>query len=131
MAYSGETYEQVVFADYLRSKGVPFFHCPNDAKRSIGAAVRLKAMGLQKGVPDIFVVWPSGEYHGLFVEMKAKTGGRLSPEQQAWLDVLNKLGYFAVVAHGAAEAIQFFEEYIAAEEEQAPEEEKTINCFQS
>lgn len=129
--YQGETYEQVAFADYLRSKCVPFFHCPNDGKRSVGSALRLRAMGLSKGVPDIFIPWPCGEYHGMFVEMKSKTGGRVSPEQSEWLDLLNRLGYFAVVAHGAAEAIQYFEEYIAAEEEAAPEEEKTINCFQS
>lgn len=129
LAYSGETYEHVAFADYLRSKGAPFFHVPNDAKRSVGAALRLKAMGMSKGVPDLFIAWPSGEYHGMFVEMKAKEGGRTSPEQREWLDLLNRLGYFAVVAHGAAEAIEYFEQYIA--EEEAPEEEKVVNCFQA
>lgn len=131
LAYQGETYEHVAFADYLRSKGVPFFHVPNDAKRSVGAALRLKAMGMSRGVPDIFIPWPCGEYHGMFVEMKAKTGGRVSPEQNAWIDVLNRLGYFSVVAHGAAEAIEYFEQYFAEGEQAPEEEEKTIKCFQS
>ena len=133
LAYSGETYEHVAFADYLRSKGVPFFHVPNDAKRSVGAALRLKAMGMSSGVPDIFISYPCGPWHGMFVEMKAKTGGRVSQEQREWIGTLNNLGYFAVVAYGAAEAIEFFEQY-TAEEEEAPEEEKTektVNCFQS
>lgn len=120
LAYNGETYEQVAFADYLRSKGVPFFHVPNDAKRSVGAALRLKAMGMSRGVPDIFIAWPCGHWHGMFVEMKTKEGGRTSPEQREWIETLNNFGYHAVVAHGADKAIQYFEKYIA---EGDPQEE--------
>jgi hypothetical protein len=43
-------------------------------------AKRLKAEGVVRGIPDLFIPqW------NLWVEMKRKTGGRLSPEQKSMI----------------------------------------------
>lgn len=88
-------------------------HCPNGGGRSITEAVRFKAAGVKKGVPDIFLPWASGVYHGLFIELKREKGGRLSREQADWLLALNEAGYKAVCCHGADEAIKTITEYLS------------------
>lgn len=60
------------------------FHVPNGGKRSKVEAARFKAMGVQAGVPDLFLPVPRGAYHGLFIEMKAPKG-RTSNAQNTWI----------------------------------------------
>ena len=62
-------------------------------------AMKLKAEGVSKGVPDLFIP----EFF-LWVEMKRKKGSTTSPEQKEWLDYLNNIGYRAVVCKGCLEA---------------------------
>jgi hypothetical protein len=59
------------------------FAIPNGGARHIRVAQKLKAEGVKRGVPDVFVPWakqlPSSKlgltmYHGLFIEMKAPKG---------------------------------------------------------
>lgn len=91
-------------ADYLRYLNVPFFHIPNEAKRSERNGYILKRMGLSAGVPDMFICVPSGCYHGLFIELKREKGGKVSDAQREWLDALGKQGYRAIVCKGFDEA---------------------------
>lgn len=72
---------------------------PNGGKRHIKTAMDLKAEGVSKGFPDLSI--PS---LSLYIEMKRLKGGRLSPEQKAWLEYLRSVGYRAEVAKGAEEA---------------------------
>jgi len=46
------------------------------------------------------------------IEMKRKKGGKLSPEQKAWLEILNAAGVESVVCKGFDEAKKFIEERI-------------------
>jgi len=85
---------------------------PNCAKRSPQLANYMLSEGLKSGVPDIMFASPSGEYHGLFIEMKRRHGSRVSPEQAVILDRLNQVGYKAVVCHGCDEAISELMSYI-------------------
>ena len=64
------------------------FAIPNGGKRDKITAARLKAEGVQPGVPDLFlpVVGRTGGA-GLWIEMKTNTG-RLSLDQQRWRDHL-------------------------------------------
>lgn len=55
-------------------------------------ARKLKAEGMRAGVPDLMLPVPHGGYHGLFIEMKTKTG-TLSWEQKWWRDELQGRGY--------------------------------------
>lgn len=77
------------------------FHIPNGGTRNKREAVHLKGLGVQAGVPDLFLPIPMDGFHGLFIEMKrnAKTA-RISKEQRAWIEALEKRGYRAVVCYG-------------------------------
>lgn len=87
------------------------YHCPNGGSRHPAEAVHLKHMGVKPGVPDLFLPYPCGEYHGLFIEMKSAKG-RPSALQKDWVDWLNANGYMAVVCYGAGEAINAVEAYL-------------------
>ena len=88
----------------------------NAAKRSVIQASLMKKSGLRAGVPDIFLAYPSGIYHGLFIEMKSKstlitkTGktsvkrGRFSESQIRWIDNLREVGYAVDVCYTWLEA---------------------------
>ena len=92
---------------------------PNGARTSISVAKRLKAEGMKKGVPDLFLPCPvyrphePDEWlHGLFIEMKRLKGSTTSKEQKEWHEYLLGAGYEVVVAKGADEAIKFIKEYL-------------------
>lgn len=88
------------------------FHVPNGGGRSKAEAGRFKAEGVKAGVPDLFLPVPRGKYHGMFIEMKRRMGGRLSPEQKVWIAELNERGYHAVVACGWDEASNYIKDYL-------------------
>lgn len=99
--------EQVKVIAYCRNNQLlkNVFAIPNGGKRSMVAAMRAQAEGLSSGVPDLFIPFANGKYHGLFIEMKKRKGGVVSPTQKEWLAKLNESGYLAVVCKGADEAI--------------------------
>lgn len=88
------------------------FAIPNGGHRMKAAAGKMKAEGQKAGVPDIFLAYPVGRYHGLFLELKRKVGGRLEPEQKQWLKALQENGYAVAVARGAEEAESYIFRYI-------------------
>lgn len=79
------------------------FHIPNESVGGQGWIIRNRQLGVKKGVPDLFLPVPMHGYHGLFIEMKTKTG-KTSPEQARWIEALNQFGYLAIVCHGWEEA---------------------------
>jgi hypothetical protein len=87
------------------------FAIPNGGARHIAVALKLKAEGVKAGVPDIFLPWRSGEYAGLFIELKAD-GGKISPAQQAWNKFLNIAGYRAEFCFGWIAAAKVICEYL-------------------
>ena len=114
-----ETCEQETFVQYVEWKHFPIFSIPNGFHvvganpEAVAKAVnKLKKEGLRTGVPDLFIPVPRGAYHGLFVEMKRKKGGTVSPEQKDWIKRLTDQGYLAVVCHGAIDAENVFNRYI-------------------
>lgn len=88
------------------------FHIPNGGKRGKIEAARFKAMGVKAGVPDLFLPVPIGRYHGLFIEMKRREGGRLSGDQRKWIDGLKANGYCVHRCDGHQEAIRVLEDYL-------------------
>lgn len=76
------------------------YHIPNGGSRDPREAHNLKLQGVKPGVPDICLPVPRGPYHGLYIELKRQKGGRLSEDQKAWLNRLNRVGYRAVVCNG-------------------------------
>lgn len=85
---------------------------PNGGSRDPREARNLKAQGVKAGVPDICLPVPRGGYHGLYIELKRRKGGRLSEEQAVWIDRLNRLGYRAVVCRGWDAARAEIEAYL-------------------
>jgi hypothetical protein len=85
---------------------------PNGGSRNKPEAANLKKQGVKSGFPDLQLPFPRGKYHGLFIEMKRLEGGRISPEQEDWINFLNKQGYLAVVCYGFQEAKNTIENYL-------------------
>ena len=50
----------------------------NGLRAPIGAVIKAKASGGRKGIPDLFLPIPCGQYHGLYIEMKRLKGGSLT-----------------------------------------------------
>lgn len=81
------------------------FAIPNGARVRPSVALKLKAEGLKRGVPDMLLPVARGGYHGLFIELKDdEKPSRVSPEQREWLRQLAAQGYAAYVCKGADEA---------------------------
>jgi hypothetical protein len=98
---------QVALIDYLALALRPELEAravPNGEKRHIAVANRLKAEGVRRGTPDIFICLPGGKI--AWLEMK-KQGGTLSPEQKAFREKATALGHPYGVAKSVSEAIDF------------------------
>lgn len=90
------------------------YHIPNGGSRNKAEAARLKAQGVRAGVPDICLPAARGCYHGLYIELKRRNGGRVSEAQRGWIEYLENAGYCARVCHGWDEARETIEKYLAA-----------------
>ena len=91
----------------------PLIAIPNGGLRNVIVARKLKAEGVTAGVPDLFLPIPRTPYHGLWIEMKRRKGGRVSPDQAAVIAGLRAKGYHVVIARGSDEAIAAIEEYLS------------------
>lgn len=89
-------------------------HIPNGGMRSKSEAARFKAMGVKRGVSDVFLPVSKGGYHGLYIELKAKDG-RPEKEQTDWIAAVREQGYYAAVCYGGFEAANLVEAYIKGE----------------
>lgn len=116
-----EDEEQIVVVQWLETVGLRFSHIPMSTfTKSFKVKARNRYLGVRPGVPDLLVVMPAtrtkdGKGRVLFLEMKRRKGGRLSAEQQDWIDALNALGINEVVAlvcPGAEPAIAAVNQYL-------------------
>ena len=89
-------------------------HIPNGGKRSKPEAARFKAMGVKRGVSDIFLPVARGGYHGLYIELKAKDG-KVEKEQREWIDAVQEQGYYGTVCFGGFSAANLLETYLKGE----------------
>lgn len=89
------------------------FAIPNGGARSAVTGARLKEEGVRRGVPDMMLPVARGEFHGLFIELKADAKARSTKEQALWLTELTERGYRALVCHGAGEAQAALLEYLS------------------
>ena len=87
------------------------FHIPNGGGRNIAEAANLKRMGVKAGVPDLFLPYPAGDWHGLWIELKTERG-RVMGAQREWVEYLQSQGYAAYVCRGAEQAINCLKEYL-------------------
>lgn len=87
------------------------FAIPNGGHRHKAVAAKLKAEGVKAGVPDVCLPVPRGQYHGLYIELKAP-GGRATDLQRNWLLALGAQGYFTRLCVGWEEAKKTIEDYL-------------------
>jgi hypothetical protein len=114
-----EDAELIAFFDWVawQSKRNPILqvihHVENERKCSIAQGNRRKRKGVKAGIPDIVCPIPSGDFHGLYIEMKTKKG-KISPEQERMMRLLHGLGHCVRVAYSGKEAISILEAYLKA-----------------
>lgn len=97
------------------------FAIPNGGHRHKAVAAKLKAEGVQAGVPDIFLAVQrySREMHemmgGLFIEMKAGKN-KTTTSQDEWIARLSKACYRVAVCYGFEEAKREILDYLGVKE---------------
>lgn len=100
---ASEHQEQAAFVQWMAMQypKVRLFAIPNGGQRNAIVAAKLKAEGVSPGVPDIYVPeWST------FIEMKRRTGGKLSKHQKEWIAYLEGCGYRCLVCRGAIDAME-------------------------
>ena len=116
-----EDHEQMMFVQWFRRNypGVLIFAIPNGGARHPAVAMKLKATGVLKGIPDLFVpAW------SLWIEMKRQDGGRVSPEQKEVMAYLEGIGHRAIVAKGAEDAKRQVLEYLSTVHGHSPQTDR-------
>lgn len=95
----GEHRLQVACVKWARAAYPDVVICaiPNGGKRTKREAGKMIAEGELAGMPDLFFAFPSGSYHGLFIEMKYKDG-RVRKEQRSVMAQLEAHLYKCVCA---------------------------------
>lgn len=87
------------------------FHIKNEERSGARAVAIDKAMGVKRGVPDLCLPVPRGQYHGLYIEMKNETG-TATADQKWWGEELTLQGYYWEVCHGWRSAVRVIEWYM-------------------
>lgn len=101
MTIPSEHLEQVAFVRWFRASfpGVMIFAIPNGDLRNVTTAKRLKDEGQVNGIPDLYIpAWK------IWIEMKRKKGGRLSPDQKEKIAYLESIGDTVIVGYGCDDA---------------------------
>lgn len=112
--YSGEAGVQKAVVDYLKYTYPGTLYCASagGVRTSMKQAIKMKATGYVKGVPDLQIFEPVGNYHGLLIEIK-DVKGVVSKEQKEWIKELNKRGYYATYSKGFEATIKVIDDYFA------------------
>lgn len=111
-------------AALLRSRNLPpvlFSAITNGHYQpSIKQRNKLKAEGMNSGVPDLLFIVPperakAGKRLMIWIEMKRQQGASVSAAQQEWLDAIDAMeggNIGAFVCYGADEAIQLLKDLL-------------------
>ena len=103
-----EAEEAEILCEWMRANGLFFIHVPNEGRRSIPAARRLKRQGMMAGVPDYLILSnPRAGYcvAPLWLELKREKGAGLSEKQRDFIEALRQYGYTVLVCYGAKDAM--------------------------
>ena len=87
---------------------------PSGGHRHKRVGVYMKAEGVKRGVPDLFLPVPRLVFHGMYIEMKF---GKNKPtvEQLEWLAALVEQGYRCDICYGADAVIDALCNYLNLE----------------
>ena len=87
------------------------YHVPNGGSRDSAEAIKLKNLGVKRGVSDLCLPFPHGRYHGLYIEMKYGRN-RTTKEQAEFLRDMRDAGHCVAVCHDAQSAAGLIEQYV-------------------
>lgn len=91
----------------------------NEGKRTVGAHILAKRMGLHPGASDLFLAWPIGQFHGHWMEIKpdgwkgpyGKKAKLHHERQMKFLEKMRERGYFTSFVIGVDQGIDAFKSY--------------------
>ena len=99
-----EDVEQIDFIAELEKRGYKFWHTNNEMwTQSWKQKAKAKAMGVQSGIPDLFICFKQGI---VGFEMKRQKGGVVSPTQHYWHKILEAAKIPCFVCRGCVHAIE-------------------------
>ena len=104
---------QVACVRWMRFQhpNVLIFAIPNGGQRSVITAKRLKDEGVVAGVADLCILQASGEWHGLFIEMKTEKG-KQTESQKAFEKYCDENMYRYQVARSFENFVEIVEKYL-------------------
>lgn len=94
----------------LRLHRVPVFHCANESMVPVQYRVKLRALGVSPGVPDLVIVQPpisavEERWHpGAVLELKSERGV-VSHEQTEWLAHFFAIGFATAITYSYLEGL--------------------------
>ena len=107
VAYFRDCWPHLARSIRLSMNGIPLGG-GRHASRLINA---MKSQGLVTGESDLFFAIPRGQYHGLFMELKAP-GKSATQSQYEYLEYQRGNGYKAALCIGLEEATEVLTKYI-------------------
>ena len=75
----------------------------------------MQAEGVTPGVSDLFLMFPSNGWHGMFIEMKYGKG-KLSEAQMEFLDLADSSSYATTVCYSLDDFMKAVEGYMKTNE---------------
>lgn len=85
-------------------------HFPNEGKRTKRFGGLLKDLGMRAGVSDLFIAMGRRGFLGAWIELKS-ANGKVSSEQQTFIDDMRQQGYFTAVCWSIDETIKVISWY--------------------
>lgn len=88
------------------------FAIPNGGYRNAVTGAILKAEGVLAGVSDLILLYPSGGYHGLCIEMKTEKG-RQQESQKEFQHRVEAVGYKYAICRSFDNFAEVIREYLS------------------
>jgi hypothetical protein len=112
-----ETGEQIALFQWVRLQQRVWpelgllHHIPNGGHRTKTTAMKMQALGVKRGVLDLFLPVSRHGYHGLYIEMKS-AAGKLTPEQEEFGQVVAGGGYAVFICRTFEQAKSVLMQYL-------------------
>ena len=104
-------YFRLLKSEEHKHPAIPYiFSIPNGGARHIKVAMKMKAEGVKRGVPDIFIPYVVGGFGGAWIETKTQDG-RLSPHQKEYKKFL-ETQYKHYLCRSVTEMFEATENYL-------------------
>ena len=100
--------------EYLKWQYSDIKYCASlgGIRTSMRQAIKAKRTGYVKGFPDLQILQPNSEYHGLFLEIKPHKKAYPTKEQKEWIEYLKEKGYYAECCKGFDDCVDTIDWYM-------------------